>query len=149
MPLGALLLGKWLAALSLCAVLLLCSGVYAAVLLLYGDPDPGVLLTSYLGLFACCAAFSAAGLFTSSLTRDQMVAGVSAILVLLPFWLASSVQDFLPEWLGPVLLRLSFLEHLRSFARGVIDTGDVAWFVGFTGIFLFLTWRSLESRRWR
>ena len=148
-PLGALILGKWMASLSLCTVLLVMSGTYAGVLMLYGDPDPGVLATSYLGLFACCAAFTAAGLFTSTLTKDQMVAGVSAILLLLPFWLASAVADFLPEWVAPVLERLSFLEHLRSFARGVLDTGDIAWFVGFTGIFLFLTWRSIESRRWR
>jgi ABC-2 type transport system permease protein len=148
-PLGALILGKWLASCTLCAVLLVCTGVYGVILSMYGNPDPGVLATSYLGLLMCCGAFAAAGLFTSTLTRDQMVAGVSAILVLLPFWLATAVRDYLPEWMGPVLARLSFLEHLRSFARGVIDTGDVAWFAGFTGLFLFLTWRSIESRRWR
>jgi ABC-2 type transport system permease protein len=148
-PLGALILGKWLAVLALCGVLVGATGVYAGILALYGDPDPGVLLTSYLGLVVCCAAFSAAGLFTSTLTRDQMVAGVGAILLLLPFWLSSTVSSYLPAWAAPVLDWVSFLEHLRSFARGVLDTGDIAWFCGFTGVFLFLTWRSIESRRWR
>ncbi len=148
-PLGALILGKWGAVLTLCGVLLALTGVYPVVLFVYGDPDPGVLFTSYVGLFACCAAFAAAGLFTSTLTRDPMVAGVGCILLLLPFWLASVGLDMLPPALRPLLERLSFLEHLRGFARGVIDSGDVAWFVAFSAVFLFLTWRSLESRRWR
>ena len=148
-PLGALILGKWAATLLLCGVLLLFTGVYPLVLFTYGDPDPGMLFTSYLGLLGVCAAFASAGLFASTLTADAMVAGVLGILVLLPFWLASVVMDLAPEAARPLLERLSFLDHLRGFARGVIDTADVAWFVAFVAIFLFLTWRSLESRRWR
>lgn len=148
-PLGALILGKWLAALALCVVLLGLTAIYPALLFVYGDPDLGVIATSYGGLFACCAAFCAAGLFTSSLTQDQMVAGVGGILLLLPFWLVSAAENVLPEALAPMLREFSMLEHLRGAAKGVIDTGDVAWFVGFSLVFLFLTWRSLESRRWR
>lgn len=147
--LTALILGKWLATLVLCGALLALTGVYPVLLAVYGDPDPGVILTSYLGLMACCAAFAAAGLFASTLTSDAMVAGVGTILLLLPFWLASVGLDVLPPALRPLLERLSFLEHLRGFARGVIDTGDLAYFAAFTLVFLFLTWRSLESRRWR
>lgn len=148
-PLGAVILGKWLATVMLCVLYLALTAIYPALLFLYGQPDLGPLLTTYLGLLACCGAFAAAGLFTSSLARDQMVAGVLGILLLLPFWLADIARSAVPEWLEPVLERLSLIEHLRGFARGVVDTGDIAWFVGFTGIFLFLTWRSLESRRWR
>ncbi len=147
-PLSAVILGKWLATTLVCAVLLVLTLPWAGVLLLYGDPDPGVLVTSYLALLACCAAFSAAGLFASSLTKDQMVAGVLGVMMLLPFWLASSSREFAPEILQPWLDRWSLVEHLRAAAIGVVDTGDVAWFAGFTGVFLFLTWRSLESRRW-
>ena len=53
------------------------------------------------------------------------------------------------EWLQSVLTHLSFLTHVEPFSRGVIDSADVAWFVLFTFAFLFLTWRSIESRRWR
>ena len=148
-PLGALILGKWAATLALCGVLFLLTFPYPIVLFVYGNPDPGVLATSYVGLFACCAGFAAAGLFTSTLTSDQMVAGVTGILVLLPFWLASIAKDMVPDVVQPWLEELSFIEHLRSFARGVVDTGDFVWFVGFSVVFLFLTWRSLESRRWR
>jgi ABC-2 type transport system permease protein len=104
---------------------------------------------SFVGLWICGATFAAAGLFASSVTRDQMVGGVLAVLLLLPLWLASAARDLAPEAWLPVLDRLSFTEHLRSFAQGVVDTADLSWFGGVTFVFLFLTWRSLESRRWR
>jgi ABC-2 type transport system permease protein len=148
-PLGSLLLGKWAATVALCTGLLLATAPFPAILALYGDPDPGVLLTSYLGLWLCCAAFSAVGLFASASTRDPMVAGVLAVLILLPSWLASSAKDLAPPALAPILERAGFVEHLHGFARGVLDTGDLAWFGLVTGVFLFLTWRVLESRRWR
>lgn len=148
-PIGSLIVGKWLATCFLCLSLLLMTFPFPLILQLYGEPDLGVLFTSYLGLLACCGAFAAAGLFTSSLARDQMVAAVVGILVLLPFWMASPARDMVPEVLRPVLERMSFLDHLRSFAQGVLDSADILWFAGFTFVFLFLTWRSLESRRWR
>jgi|APSaa5957512622_1039677.scaffolds.fasta_scaffold91684_2 ABC-2 type transport system permease protein len=149
LPLSALIVGKWLATMVLCGALLLFLGAYVPVLVLYGDPDLATLLTSYLGLYCCCGAFSAAGLFASSLTRDSMMAGVLGVLILLPFWIASGALNFLPETTRVWLERASVLEHLRSFAQGTLDSGDLVWFAGFTGLFLFLTWRSIESRRWR
>jgi ABC-2 type transport system permease protein len=148
-PLASLIVGKWLATVTLCLALLLLTFPFPVVLAIWGDPDPGVLLVSYLGLFLCCCAFAAVGLFASSLTRDPMVAGVVGVLLLLPSWLATSARDLAPAELVPLLERVSFVEHLRSFAQGVLDTGDLAWFVLVTAAFLFLTWRSLESRRWR
>ena len=147
--LSAIILGKWLASLLLCTLLLVLTLVYPLILRVYGNPDPGLLFTSYLGLFACCAAFTAAGLFTSSLTKDQMVAGVGAILVLLPFWMVSAAGSVLPDAIAPYLAHLSLLEHMRGFAQGVIRSTDVIWFTCFSAVFLFLTWRSIESRRWR
>ena len=147
-PLSALILGKWLAVLGLVATFLVGTLPWVAVLALGGDPDSGVLVTSYLGLLACAGAFAAAGLFASSLTRDPMLAGVLGVLFLLPSWLADASRDLAPVGLQPVLDRLSLVAHLRSFAIGVLDSADVVWFTGFIAIFLSLTWRSLEARRW-
>lgn len=149
MPLGSLIAGKWLASVALSCVLLVLTMPYPVILSLYGDPDPGVLFTSYLGLAACCAAFAAAGLFASSLTREPMAAGVGGVVLLLPLWLVDGAKDVVAPDAARWLERVSVVAHLRSFAVGVLDTGDLAWFSGFTFIFLFLTWRSLESRRWR
>lgn len=149
-PLGSLLAGKWAASFALCLILLAGTGIFPLVLAYYGDPDWGVILTSYLGLALACSGFVAAGLFTSSLTDEPVAAGLGGVLVLLPFWISGTAAEMVPvEWLSSVLRHLSFLTHVEPFSRGVIDSADVAWFVLFTFAFLFLTWRSIESRRWR
>lgn len=147
-PLGSLILGKWGATLALCALLLAATFPFPVVLAVFGQPDVGVLFSCYLGWFSCCAAFAAVGLFASATGRDPMVAGIVAVLLLLPSWLAASARDWAPAALAPIVEQASFVTHLSSFARGVIDTGDVAWFAVVCGLFLFLTWRLLESRRW-
>jgi len=147
--LGAIVLGKWLASLTLCLLMFLGTLVFPAVLAYYGDPDWGVVFTSYLGLVGVAAAFCAAGLFASSLTDDQVAAGLVGIVLLLPFWLVGRAEALLPEEWADTLRPLSVLVHLDSFNRGVLDSADIFYFIAFTVIFLFLTYRSLESRRWR
>ena len=149
-PLWALLLGKWGASVALCLVLLAGTALYPGLLAYYGDPDWGVVATSYLGLFLCCMAFVAAGLFSSSITDEPVAAGLGGVLVLLPFWLAGQGADLVSaDWMRTALRHVAFLTHVEPFTRGIVDTADIAWFVLFTFGFLFLTWRSIESRRWR
>ncbi len=147
--LTSLLLGKWLASVVLCVVMLAGTLVFPAILAYYGDPDWGVVATSYLGMGLVCMGFTAAGLFASSLTDDQVAAGMAGILILLPFWLVGNAADYVSETWRPWIERVAVLPHLRSFTRGVLDTADIAWFLGFCFVFLFLAWRTLESRRWR
>lgn len=147
--LGAIVLGKWLASLTLCLLMFVGTLVFPAVLAYYGDPDWGVVFTSYLGLVCVASAFCAAGLFASSLTDDQVAAGLMGIVILLPFWLVGRAEALLPEAWADLVRPLSVLVHLDSFNRGVLDSADLFYFVAFTGVFLFLTFRSLESRRWR
>lgn len=148
-PLGSVVIGKWLASVALCGLMLAGTFVFPLILAYYGDPDWGVMATSYLGLGAVACGFSAAGLFASSLTDDQVAAGMLGILVLLPFWLVSRAEALLPEAWATAVQRFGVLAHLESFQRGVLDSADILYFVAFTFIFLFLTFRSLESRRWR
>ena len=149
-PLWALLAGKWAASVALCALLLAGTGIFPLLLAFYGDPDWGVIATSYLGLLLCCGAFVSAGLFTSSLTQEPVAAGLGGVIVLLPFWIAGTAADLVAaEGARAVLRHLSFLTHVEPFTRGVIDSAHVAWSGLFSFFFLFLTWRSVESRRWR
>jgi ABC-2 type transport system permease protein len=148
-PVGAVVLGKWLASLALCALLLLGTGLFPVVLAVYGSPDWGIVATSYLGLALVAATFCAAGLFASSLTDDQVAAGLLGIVMLLPLWLVARAADMLPEAVADAVRPFSLLGHLQSFDRGVLDSVDVLYFMLLCGFFLFLTWRSLESRRWR
>lgn len=147
--LGAIVIGKWLASLSLCLLMFAGTMIFPLVLAYYGDPDWGVMATSYLGLCFVASGFCAAGLFASSLTDDQVAAGLLGIVLLLPFWLVGRAEALLPEAWAEAIQPLSVLVHLDSFNRGVLDTADIFYFVAFTFVFLFLTYRSLESRRWR
>ncbi|MDP2304596.1 MAG: ABC transporter permease subunit [Pseudomonadota bacterium] len=147
--LGSIVIGKWLASLTLCLLMFLGTLVFPLVLAYYGDPDWGVIFTSYLGLVGVAAAFCAAGIFASSLTDDQVAAGLIGIVILLPFWLVGRAEALLPEEWADAVRPLSVLVHLDSFNRGVLDSADIFYFLAFTGVFLFLTFRSVESRRWR
>ena len=147
--LASLIVGKWLASLVMCTLMLGGTLLFPLVLEYYGDPDWAVIGTSYLGLLLVCAGLCAGGLFASSLTNDQVAAGMGGIVLLLPFWLVGNVTGFVSEDLQPILEKLAMLTHLRSFTKGIIDTADIAYFVAFTFVFLFLTYRTLESRRWR
>jgi ABC-2 type transport system permease protein len=149
-PLWSLLAGKWAASFALCILLLAGTFIFPMLLAYYGEPDWGVIATSYIGLMLLCGAFVSAGLFTSSLTDEPVAAGLGGVLVLLPFWLSGTAADLVgSETLREVLRQLSFLTHIEPFTRGVVDSAEVAWFGLFTFAFLFLTWRSVESRRWR
>jgi len=148
-PLGAIVLGKWLASVTLCLLMFAGTLLFPAVLAYYGDPDWGVVFTSYLGMIAVAGAFSAAGLFSSSLTDDQVASGLIGVVLLLPFWLVGRAEALLPEETAEKVKQFGVLQHLGSFERGVIDSADVYYYLAFSGVFLFLTFRSLESRRWR
>jgi len=146
---GAVVIGKWLAALILCGALLAGTGVFPVLLSTYGAPDWGVVATGYLGLALVAAAFTAAGLFASSLTDDQVAAGLLGVVMLLPLWLVGRADVLLPADWAARLAPLGLGNHLRSFDRGVLDTADLTYFACLVAGFLFLTFRSLESRRWR
>ena len=146
---ASLVVGKWLASLTLCLFMLLGTGILPLLLAYYGDPDWGVVWSTYLGLFLVAGAFCAAGLFSSSLLDDQLAAGLLGIVVLLPFWLVSRAEALVGDDLAIELQPFGLLNHLQSLNRGVIDSADIYYFIALTGVFLFLTYRSLESRRWR
>jgi len=110
----------------------------------------GPLLTGYLGLLLQGAVFIAIGLLVSSLTENQIVAFVGTLGTLLMLWVVSWAADQVGGTWGRVISHLSVTEHFGdSFAKGVIDTKDIIYYLDLTILSLFLTLRSLESKRWR
>jgi ABC-2 type transport system permease protein len=136
-----------------------CAAVFAVVLagtLLYPiyiytlQPFPVVpLVAGYLGLFLLGLSFIACGVFVSSLTESQVVAGMATIGILLLFWILSWNEAATSPGLLRVLVRVSMFDHFQTFARGAIDVQDLAYFFSFIGFFSFLTLRVLEARQWR
>ncbi|HSF03012.1 MAG TPA: ABC transporter permease subunit [Solirubrobacterales bacterium] len=146
---GAVLAGKYLAALALYAMMIGLTLAYPAMVAYFAQLEWGPLLTGYLGLLLMGAAFLAVGLFASSLTENQIVAAVITFGVLLMFWVIGWSADYAGGAFGRVLAHLSILEHNESFSRGVLDTKDVIYYLNFTALALFLTLRALEARRWK
>jgi ABC-2 type transport system permease protein len=144
-----MILGKYCAALTLYAALIGGTLVYQIVLFTHGKPELGQVLTSYLGLLLMGGAFVAIGLFVSALTENQIVAGFLTIILLLLFWVVGWAADFAGAGFGSVLSYISLLTHFDEFAKGVLDAKDVLLYLSYVGFFLFLTYASVESARWR
>jgi gliding motility-associated transport system permease protein len=145
---GAVLVSKYLAALTLYGVMLAGTLVYPAILLYFAKVEWGPLATGYLGLVLMGAMLLGIGIFASSLTENQIVAAVVAFGISLMFWILGWTAEFAGGPLGSVLTHLAILEHNDTFAKGVVDTKDVIYYLDFTALFLFFSLRSLEARRW-
>jgi ABC-2 type transport system permease protein len=143
------ILGKWLAAVILYATLLLFTALNFAFLFLYGNPDWKPLAVGYLGLLLQGGLLLALGTFISTLTKNQIIAGAATFGICLLLWVLEWVSGYESATWATVLAYFSVITHFDSFARGVIDSKDLVFYL--TGIFLglFATARSMESLRWR
>ncbi len=140
---------KFLACFFVFLVMILLTITYPILLVILGDPEVMPIVTGYLGLVLLGAAFISLGIFTSSLTENQIIAASLSFGILFFFWLISYSVAFVSAGLGQVLTYLSINEHIASLAKGVLDTEDIIYYLCFIVLFLFLTLRSLESKRWR
>ena len=144
------ILGKWLAALTLYACMLLLNALNFGFLFKYGNPDWKPLAIGYLGLLLQAGALLAIGTFISSLTKNQIIAGAVTFGICLVLWIISSVGEFETATWAQVLSYMSVLTHYEeSFAKGVLDVKDAVFYLTVTFLGLFFTARSMESLRWR
>jgi ABC-2 type transport system permease protein len=143
------LAGKYLA--SVFTLLIMLLGTMPSLLLLeaFGNLDWGSVLSGYLGIVLMGASFIALGIFFSSLTENQIVSAVLSFGALLLFWLIGWAKVIAGPAAAPILEHLSIITHLDNFAKGLIDTRDVVFYLLFSFFWLFLTLRFLNSRFWR
>jgi len=143
-------LGKYFAALLFYLCLWLPTLVYVAIIARHADVDPGPVAAGYLGVLGVGALFLAVGVFASSVARNQFVAAVLtfALLVLLfSFGLLANLVT------GEVLKRafayLDLWQHMDDFAKGLVDTRRVVYYLSGSAFFLFLATRALAANKWR
>jgi ABC-2 type transport system permease protein len=141
--------GKFLACFTVFLAMICSTFIYPVLLIYLGDPELMPIITGYIGLILLGAAFISLGLFTSSLTENQIIAASMAFGILFVFWLMSYSVNLASPGLGQIISYLAITEHLGSLAKGVVDTEDIIYYLLFVTLFLFLTLRSLESKRWR
>jgi ABC-2 type transport system permease protein len=144
-----IVMGKFLGALALYACALAVTLVHVAVLFIYGDPEWKPILTAYLGLLLLGGCFIAVGLFISSLTRNQIVAGLATFGVFLFLWIITWIGTFTGPTGTALTNYLSIIQHYEDFAKGVLDTTHLIYYVSFITFGLFLTAKSVDTERWR
>lgn len=141
--------GKFLAALSLYAVMILPTWIYVLFLTIFGNPDFGPIFSSYIGLILMGGLFVSVGLLVSSVTKNQVVAAVIGIVFLIILWVVGFLSSYGDGWFYEALRYAGTFDHWESFTKGIVDTRDVIYYLSFTALILFITVRNVESRKWR
>jgi ABC-2 type transport system permease protein len=144
-----IILGKWLGAVALYACVLFMSILNVALLFLWGKPDLKPVLIGYLGLLLQGGCLLALGALISTMTKNQIIAGIATFFISLLLWLLSWFTAFDNTITAQVLGYLSIVTHFENFGKGVLSSKDVLFYLSLTFFSLFLTARSLESLRWR
>jgi ABC-2 type transport system permease protein len=144
-----IIMGKFIGALTLYAVMLAVTLIHVGVLFVYGSPEWKPILTSYLGLLLLGGSFLSVGLFISTLTTNQIVAYIVTFSVFLLLWIISWIGSFSTGAFTTVTQYLSIIEHFDDFSKGIIDTTHVIYYLSLITFGLFLTAKSVDTERWR
>jgi len=144
-----IVMGKFLGAMTLYAAMLAVTLIDIALLFVWGNPEWIPIAGAYLGLLLMGGCFVAIGLLVSSMTRNQVVAGVVTWAVFLMLWVINWVSGSVGPQMQGVLEYLSFTGHFDDFSRGIIDSKHVIYYVSFIAFGLFLTMRSVDTERWK
>ena len=144
-----IIVGKFLGAMALYGVMLAVTLIHLGLLFVYGRPEWKPIVTAYIGLLLMGGCFIATGLFISSLTRNQIVAGMVTFAVFLMLWIITWIGSFSGPTVDKLTQYLSIVDHYDDFGKGVLDTTHLVYYVSFITFGLFLTAKSVDSERWR
>lgn len=144
-----IILGKYLGALTLYAVLVALTFLYIGLLFVYGNPNAKPLIANALGMFAYGGALLAVGMWISTFTRNQIIAGGASMVLFVLLYVLSWPKEFSTHVVARLLSYLSLSEHLDNFAKGVIDLSDVVYYASVIVLGIFLTARSVEALKGR
>lgn len=144
-----ILLGKFFACLTVALMMVSLTVLYPVLVAWLTTPELGTILTGYLGLIFLGAAFISLGILISSLTENQIVAVALTFGAMMILFVVGWSETYAGPFWGTFLSDISITRHFQSFSKGVLDTRDIVFYLLFTLLFMFLTLRSLESKRWR
>ena len=148
---GQLILGKFAAVLAVLAIMLIPSILHMLLLYAFSDPRPplGPIFSGYLGAFLLGGTLMAVGLFISSMTENQIVAGVLTFGLFIFLWVLEAGAGTASTFLNESIRYISVLNHYDDFTRGVIDSQHLVFYLSFIFLGLYLTSVSLDSVKWR
>ena len=143
-----IVLGKYFAILIVYIVIILFTFIFPLILMIFGSPDLVKIIGGYIGFFLLGASFISVGVFISSLSESQIISAVFTFICLLIIWLIDSISGAFAGNIAKVMRWFSLLSRYEKFNTGILKLDSVLFFISFIFIFLFLTVRVLEKRRW-
>jgi ABC-2 type transport system permease protein len=144
-----IVMGKFLGALGLYVVMLAVTMIHVGLLFVFGRPEWKEVVSAYLGLLLMGGCFISVGLFISSLTSNQIVAAVATFFVFLFLWVINWIGSFSSPMVDTLVNYLSIIQQWDDFGKGVIDTSHLIYYACFITFGLFLTYKAVDSERWR
>jgi len=142
-------LGKFLAAFAVFMLGIALTLIFFVVVFLFGAPETKMIMGMYLGMSLIGAALISIGLFVSSLTENQIVAAVGSFAIILILWVVNQIVPYIEIPIFSKILRwLSIYDRYAYFIYGILDLTTVIYYLSISFVFLFLTIRVFEKRRW-
>lgn len=147
--LTGLVVGKFLAAFLMYCIALAVTVVYALILATFAAPEWTVVVGNIFGALILGAALISIGVFISSLTENQLIAAVGSFAVMMFIMMIDGFASLIPvDFISNIILSLSFMSRYEDFVAGILNISNVLFFVSIAVVFIFLTVRVLEKRRW-
>jgi len=145
------IIGKFLSAITIILTSLAFTIVHVLTVYRFGtEIDTGAIICGYFGLILLGTFYSSIGIFASSLTDNQVYALLTSFSIVLLFFMMDKVLIFVPSpTIAGLMQYMSVDFHLSNISRGVLDTRNIIYFLSMSFLFMNLSVRSLESRRWR
>jgi ABC-2 type transport system permease protein len=146
---AGIVLGKFFAAFTVFVIALALTLFQVVVVLIYGTPNLAAVAGNYIAILAAAAVYVAIGVFISSLTENQFVAAIASIgvfagLVILDFAYVIIKVD----WIKAIIYWVSIYRRFNTFYLGVFSLSDFVFYLSFAAVFVFLTVRVIEKKRW-
>lgn len=139
--------GKYFSALILSLLMLMPSMLYLVTVIITGSPDPGTLTGGYIGAFFLCCVYSAAGIFISAMSSSQVISLIGSIALCFSLYFVYFALQFIPGKAAEVLQYISTGYHFKNFAKGVIDSRELVYFISVSFVFLYSAKNAVNRRR--
>lgn len=143
-----IVVGKYLAAVAVFLIMTAITFIYPIILSAYGEPSIPEIVGGYVGFILLGASFIAFGLFASSITESQIIAAIVGIVGILLMWLLQGIAPSFGGLLSDILNWFSLFSRTEDFYAGMLSLAPTVYYLSFSAIFIFLTIRVIEKRRW-
>lgn len=143
-----IVIGKFLAAFGVFMTMTAASLVFPLITIIAGKPDIMLIISSYLGYILMGAVFISLGVFASSLTENQIIASIITLVSIFLIQNIAFLAGFFSGFMNKAILSLSISDRYEDFIRGIIDITSIVFMICYAAVFIFLTIRVIEHKRW-